>query len=135
MTFLTVSWKSVPYAKDMSVISPISVALDATILIWSAVGHNFWSTGFFVQNYGLSGCAICVFGSREVWRIQVQILGSTRDSDAMDFKKSAQDESNIIAVAVSLHFRDPRDQFTETVTTEYNSRSSSDHSTLFRKPE
>jgi len=108
---------------------------DAVYLIRSTVSHTFLSASFFVQKYGLSGCAICVFGSREIWRIQVQILGSTKDSDAMDFKKSAQDDSNIIAVAVSLHVRDPRDYCTDTVTTEYNPRPSGDHRTLFGKPE
>jgi hypothetical protein len=41
-------------------------------------------------------------GSREVWQIQLQVTRSTDDADAMNLKKSAQDDSNIIAVAVSI---------------------------------
>jgi hypothetical protein len=90
------------------------------------------SVVFFAENYGFPGLLICIFGSREIWRIQVQILGSSRDSDTMDFKRSAQDDSNIIAVAVSAHTRDPQDRRTET-SIEYNSRPGSDHSTLVRQ--
>jgi hypothetical protein len=90
------------------------------------------SVVFFAENYGVSGLLMCIFGSREIWRIQVQILGSSRDSDAMDFKRSAQDDSNIVAVAVSAYTRDPQDPRTET-SIEYNSRPGSDHSTLVRQ--
>ena len=84
----------------------VNVVAAITLLLLLGSARTFNSVVLFLDNYGLSGLIICVFGSREVWRIQVQILGSTRDSEAMDFKRSAQDDSNIIAVAVSLHFRD-----------------------------
>lgn len=48
----------------------------------------------------LAGPVLWDFGSSDVWRIQVQVLRSQDDSVAMDFKKSTQDESNMVAVAV-----------------------------------
>ena len=99
---MTVSWKSVSYPKDTSAMSGVKVAgiVSKVFPLIINVVETLSSITFFVKNYGLAGFMICTFGSREVWRIQVQILGSTRDSDAMDFKRSAQDDSNIIAVAV-----------------------------------
>jgi hypothetical protein len=96
------------YVQDLGVMSGIEVAgvvLGAVpLLLYAGTGRTLTSIVFFVQNYGLVGVFICTFGSREVWRIQVQILSSTKDSDVMDFKRSAQDDSNIIAVAVSLYY-------------------------------
>jgi hypothetical protein len=77
------------------------VAINLLVVLGPA--RTLTSVVFFAENYGVSGLFICIFGSPEIWRIQVQILGSSRDSDAMDFKRSAQDDSNIIAVAVSTH--------------------------------
>ena len=57
---------------------------------------------FFTSRYGPSGIFIWIFGSREVWQMQMQVLGSLDDADAINFKKSIQQESSIIAVAVSI---------------------------------
>jgi hypothetical protein len=56
---------------------------------------------FFVTFYGPAGVMLWCFGSRDVWYMQMQVLYSTSDADATNFKKSVQEESNIIAVAVS----------------------------------
>jgi hypothetical protein len=56
---------------------------------------------FFLGNYGIVGPILWLFGDRDVWRIQLQVLQSTNELDAMEFKKLAQDDSSIIAVAVS----------------------------------
>ncbi|XP_014555841.1 hypothetical protein COCVIDRAFT_16657 [Bipolaris victoriae FI3] len=45
---------------------------------------------------------LCFFGNRDIWRIQVQVLRSTSDIDAMNFRKSAQKECSIIAVASTI---------------------------------
>jgi hypothetical protein len=92
------------YHKDMSRFpsDPTLVTLIPIVLVTNAI-RTLASAFFFVSHYRLPGLFICVFGSREIWRNQVQILASTRDSDAMDFKRSAQEDSNIIAVSVCLY--------------------------------
>ncbi|CAI9631300.1 unnamed protein product [Alternaria burnsii] len=63
---------------------------------------NILSALFFLQNYGIAGPILWLYGDRNVWRIQVQVLQSTNESDAMEFKKLAQNDSNIIAVAGTI---------------------------------
>jgi len=60
------------------------------------------SVFFFLMLYGPAGIVIWTFGSREVWQMQMQVLSSPDDADAMNFKQSIQQESSIIAVAVSI---------------------------------
>ena len=57
---------------------------------------------FFTKHYGLTGIVLWCFASREVWQIQLQVVRSIDDGDVTNYKKSAQEDSNIIAVAVSL---------------------------------
>ncbi|CAN9296250.1 unnamed protein product [Alternaria alternata] len=57
---------------------------------------------FFLGNYGIVGPILWLFGDRDVWRIQLQVLQSTNELDAMEFKKLAQDDSSIIAVAGTI---------------------------------
>jgi hypothetical protein len=63
---------------------------------------NFLRAWFFLKAYGIAGPILWLYGDRDVWRIQAKVLQSTNESDAMEFKKLAQNDSNIIAVAVSL---------------------------------
>lgn len=56
---------------------------------------------FFLKHYGPIGIALWCFASREVWQIQLQVMRSVNDADATDYKKSAQEDSSIVAVAVS----------------------------------
>ena len=55
---------------------------------------------FLIKQYGLAGVVLWIFGSGAIWRMQKQVLESEGDKVAMDFKASAQNESNMIAVAV-----------------------------------
>jgi hypothetical protein len=43
---------------------------------------------FFVSQYKSAGAFLWFFGSREVWQMQMQVLDSSHDTDAMNFKKS-----------------------------------------------
>jgi hypothetical protein len=56
---------------------------------------------FFTSYYKSAGVFLWIFGSREVWQMQMQVLSSPLDTDAMNFKKSVQEDSSIVAVAVS----------------------------------
>ena len=86
---------------------PLSVAgaLFTVFTLLGATGRTilsiYSSAIFFLRHYGIVGPILWLFGDRDVWRIQVQVLQSTNELDAMEFKKLAQDDSNIIAVAVS----------------------------------
>lgn len=51
--------------------------------------------------YGYPGLALFLFGSRTTWT-EAYVLGKVNDEDAMNFKKSVQDECTMISVAVSL---------------------------------
>jgi len=64
--------------------------------------HKASRISFFIEHYGLTGIALWCFASREVWQIQLQVVRSIDDGDVTNYKKSAQEDSNIIAVAVSL---------------------------------
>ncbi|KAF7679590.1 hypothetical protein GT037_003338 [Alternaria burnsii] len=57
---------------------------------------------FFLRFYGIVGPILWLFGDRDVWRIQLQALQSSNELDAMEFKKLAQDDSSIIAVAGTI---------------------------------
>ncbi|EUC51347.1 hypothetical protein COCMIDRAFT_144 [Bipolaris oryzae ATCC 44560] len=75
------------------------------IILFSAARQwlrYFSSIIFFTKYYGLSGLVLCFFGNRDIWRVQVQVLRSTSDIDAMNFRKSAQGECSIIAVASTI---------------------------------
>jgi hypothetical protein len=59
------------------------------------------STIFLVKHYGFGGIVLWIFGSSAIWRMEKQVLESDGEEVAMDFKKSIQNESNMIAVAVT----------------------------------
>jgi hypothetical protein len=50
--------------------------------------------------YGVSGIFLYLFGSRTTWRTEAHVLGTVSDDDALNFKKSVQDECTMISVAV-----------------------------------
>lgn len=52
--------------------------------------------------YGYPGLALFLFGTRTTWRTEAYVLGKVNDEDAMNFKKSVQDECTMVSVAVSL---------------------------------
>jgi hypothetical protein len=80
----------------------VLVALDLVNATSRTFTSNILSAWFFLKAYGIAGPILWLYGDRDVWRIQVQVLQSTNESDAMEFKKLAQNDSNIIAVAVSV---------------------------------
>lgn len=51
--------------------------------------------------YGLSGFIIALSGSSNVWQAEARVLGDMNNDQAMEFRKSVQDECSMIAVAVS----------------------------------
>ena len=85
-------------------ISTAAAVITIAAALIQAPLKTIQSLDFFISLYEPAG--IVIFGSREVWQMQMQILGSVDDADAMNFKKSIQQESSIIAVAVRR--RSPR---------------------------
>lgn len=53
-----------------------------------------------IRLYGLPGIVLLFFGSQTTWRIEAQVLGKLDDKEALEFKKSVQDECTMISVAV-----------------------------------
>lgn len=54
-----------------------------------------------VRLYGSLGIVVWLFGSRNTWRLQAQVLGKVKEEDAFSFKKSVTDECTMVSVAVS----------------------------------
>lgn len=54
----------------------------------------------YLKLYGVYGVVILVFGARNVWDMEAEVVGSRNDETAMAFKKTVQDESTTCAVAV-----------------------------------
>ncbi|MCJ1470044.1 hypothetical protein MMC07_008689 [Pseudocyphellaria aurata] len=52
--------------------------------------------------YGISGIVVEIFGAKNVWDMQAEVLGSRKDETAMAFRKSVQDESTTCAVAAAI---------------------------------
>ncbi|KAF2846728.1 hypothetical protein T440DRAFT_405063 [Plenodomus tracheiphilus IPT5] len=82
-------------AEVVSVIS-LFVGIASTV---TGTGRSLF---FFLEHYRLPGLILYVFGSRGMWRVQTQTLCSPTDDHVMDFKKSVQEDSNIIAVAGTI---------------------------------
>ncbi|KAH8631232.1 hypothetical protein IG631_12914 [Alternaria alternata] len=88
----------------MAEVTAIGTALAVLDLVGATsrtFTSNLFSAWFFLNSYGIVGPVLWLFGDRDVWRIQVRVLQSRNELDAMEFKKLAQDDSSIIAVAVS----------------------------------
>lgn len=56
--------------------------------------------------YGALGALLFFFGSRTTWSVEAQVLGRLDEDDAMQFKKSVQDECTMVSVAVSTSLCD-----------------------------
>ncbi|TLD30016.1 hypothetical protein E2P81_ATG06669 [Venturia nashicola] len=52
--------------------------------------------------YGPSGLLLYYFGSLVTWRVEAQVLGQLDDDEAMQFKKSVQDECTMVSVAAAI---------------------------------
>ena len=79
-----------------SVSQLISLSID-TLSLFTSIGTTRFQ---YVRLYGLSGIVLSVFGSTAVWHLQAKVLGSLDDKDALEFRKSMQDECTMTAVAV-----------------------------------
>ena len=82
------------------------LSLTASVASLTSVVLQFYFDFYFVRPisyvrlYGISGVVVAAFGSKNVWDIQAEVLGSRNDETAMAFRKSVQDESTTCAVAV-----------------------------------
>jgi hypothetical protein len=66
-----------------------------------AIYGNLAANVFLVKHYGLASPLLILFGSKDVLRAELQVLASVDERVASEFKKASQDESSMIAVAVS----------------------------------
>lgn len=57
----------------------------------------------YIVIYGTSGVLLWSFGSRDVWNVQANMLGSMNDGDAVAYRDSVQSAANSIGVAVSSY--------------------------------
>lgn len=56
---------------------------------------------FLLRNYGFTtGFWLVIFGSKDVIRLEFEVLASHGEQIALEFKKATQDEGTMIAVAV-----------------------------------
>lgn len=81
----------------VALIDTFSLVLSAISLILHVSAYRPFA---LLKYYGLPGLFYLVFGSRSTWRAQAHVLGTLADEDALNFKKSVQDECTIISVAV-----------------------------------
>jgi hypothetical protein len=81
---------------DVSTVITLGVAVEGVYLFLFDIVRSFE----IIRLYGASGIILCLFGSRNVWRLQAQVLGGLKDDDAFSFTKSIKDECTMIAVAV-----------------------------------
>jgi hypothetical protein len=57
----------------------------------------------WIKLYGLTGgLAVAFFGKSDVWKKQVQVLGSFRPPPALEFKKIIEKESSTVGISVRL---------------------------------
>lgn len=94
------------------------IIFGSTLLPWIQVVQAFWAgvqaTRGNVERivalshlYGPAGFIVAYFGSSSVWNVEAQIIGERNDKQALEFRKSIQDECSMIAVAVSLSIPPP----------------------------
>lgn len=79
---------------------PLSVTTIIVAVIQFSFNVYVLRPADYVKFYGVYGVLLIVFGARNVWDIQAEVLGSRNDETAMAFKKTVQDESTTCAVAV-----------------------------------
>ena len=79
-----------------SLVFSVAIALDAADLCAREIVRGIQ----LCKWYGSSGIPLFIFGNRNTWRIQAQVLGQLNDDDALAFKRSVHDECTMIAVAV-----------------------------------
>ncbi|KAE9374319.1 hypothetical protein N431DRAFT_503200 [Stipitochalara longipes BDJ] len=88
----------------IGIIASLRTFVDFSSILILAVSDTPRNFVFLVRSYGLGGVVLWVFGSGTIWRMQKQVLESEGDKVSMDFKTSVQNESNMIAVAASVHW-------------------------------
>ena len=71
--------------------------IQITIFVFQSAVQPF----YLFKLYGPSGLVLQIFGNRSTWRTEAHVLGRVDDGEAMQFKKSVQDDCTMISVAVS----------------------------------
>ena len=87
-------------AEALGALSIIFEASDIALLVSDSLFQVIRRAIPLFRLYGLPGIVLLFFGSRTTWRVEAQILGKLDDKEALEFKKSVQDECNMISVAV-----------------------------------
>lgn len=94
------------------------IIFGSFLLPWIQIIQAFWAGAQATQGnverivalshlYGPAGFIVAYFGSASVWNVEAQIIGERNDKQALEFRKSIQDECSMIAVAVSLSILPP----------------------------
>lgn len=86
----------------LSIVSAAVSLIQLPLIIAEVTAAYFSTAAFIIEIYGVVGIFLIIFGSKDVLRSEFQVLASSNDQVATDFKKAAQDESTMIAVTVSL---------------------------------
>lgn len=83
----------------LGVVSTVLGALGVVkiIIIPTLRPFRLWSL------YGVPGIFLFLFGSQTTWSVEAQVLGRLGEDDALQFKKSVQDECTMVSVAVSTY--------------------------------
>lgn len=96
----------------MDPLSLAGVAISVARLFIGATTSNYYqpiiqslSLRSYLTLYGVSGFFFWLYGNDNVWRMQVELLGSLNADDSARFKKLVQEECGMIAVAVCFFIR------------------------------
>ena len=90
---------------DLPVLAAVADSIDLYLTIADAAARSAIRGFHLTRLYGLPGIVLLFFGNRTTWQIEAQVLGKRDDKEALDFKKSVQDECTMISVAVrGFHF-------------------------------
>lgn len=79
----------------------VGVVLTSASIVIQLSAYTAYRPIALFRYYGVPGLFYYVFGSRTTWRTEAHVLGTRADEDALNFKKSVQEECTMISVAVS----------------------------------
>lgn len=88
-------------AEVFGVISLLSSLVELSSVVLVAPFEAAEDAFFCLRTYGPVGLFVALFGNRSVWQLQAEVITLEDDNIAFSFKRSAQDECNIVAIAVS----------------------------------
>ncbi|KAK3945534.1 hypothetical protein QBC46DRAFT_370958 [Diplogelasinospora grovesii] len=78
----------------MDELSVFSTVVTVVSILTGASRFKFWT-----EFYGSQGIILYIFGNIHVLHLELEVLLSNSEDIIMGFKKSAQDESSMIAIA------------------------------------